>query len=315
MCGRLLLVGQAAEDGGNAHEEGDSVPGDVLERRLRVELRQDHDGRAGVEGRAGTRAMEAAAVEPRRGVHRHVAVAHREMDHHVVCGEDLVDACERNGLGVAGGAGCIQAGRLVVDVVDDVRLGLGCAFDEGRIGGGAPGSAVPDGQEDFRPMLGQAQGLLHGFPAGGAEHQHLRAGVVDAPGQFARAESEADGAADGARLVGGDIADGEFRTVAQLHHQDVPLPEAGAHQGVGEAVAFQVQFPVGPATAVGGGDHRGAVSVPPHVAHEAFDPGITRFEYLSEIFHFSVFKGQNKITKVVDFCQISAENGLFLWEI
>ena len=138
-------------------------------------------------------------------------------------------------------------------------------------------------------MVGQAEGLLDGFPAGGAEKQRLRTGVVDAPGQFARAEAEADGAADGARLVGGDIADGEFRAVAQLHHQDVPLPEAGVHQGVREAVAFTVQFPVSPAPSVGGRDHRRAVPVPPHVPHEAFDPSIARFEYLSEVVHFSVF--------------------------
>ena len=97
------------------------------------------------------------------------------------------------------------------------------------------------------------------------------------------------GAADGACLVGGDIADGEFRAVAQLHHQDVPLLEAGVHQGVGEAVALPVQFPVGPAPVIGGGNHRGAVSVPPYVPHETFNPSIARFEYLSEVVHFSVF--------------------------
>ena len=290
VCGLLLFVGQTAEDRRDTYEEGNTVPGDILERRLRIELREDHDGRAGVEGRAGARAVEAAAVEPGRGVHRHVAVVHREMDHHVVRGQDFVDARERNGLGMAGGAGCIQAGRLVIDIMDDVRFGLRSAFDEGRIGGGPPGSAVPDGQEDFRPMVGQAEGLFHGFPAGGAEQQRLRAGVVDAPGQFARTETEADRAADGARLVGGDIADGELRAVAQLHHQDISLPEAGVHQGVGEAVAFKVQFPISPAPSVGGRNHRGAVSVPPHVAHEALDPGIAGFEYLSEIFHFSVFE-------------------------
>ncbi len=311
----FLFVGQTAEDRGNPHEEGDAVPGDVLERRLSVELRKDHDGRAGIEGRAGARAVKAAAMEPRRGVHRDVAVAHREMDHHVMCGQDFVDARERNGLGMAGGAGRIEAGRLVVDVVVHVRLGLRRAFNEGRIGGGPPRRAVPDGQEDFRPVMGQAQRMLHGFPAGGAEQERLRAGVVDAPGQFARAETEADGTADGARLVGGDIADGEFRTVAQLHHQDISLPEAGVHQGVGEAVAFAVQLPVGPAPSVGGRNHRGAVPVPPHVAHEALDPGIARFEYLLEIVHFSVFQLQNKIRKRVDLRQIYAENGLFLWEI
>ena len=163
--------------------------------------------------------------------------------------------------------------------------------------------------------MGQAQGLLHGFAAGGAEHQRLRAGVVDAPGQFARAEAETDGAADGARLMGGDIADGEFRAVAQLHHQDISLPEAGFHQGVGEAVAFAVQFPISPVPAVGGGNHRGAVPIPPHIPHEAFDPSIARFEYLSEVVHFSVFLLQNKNRKQVDFGQIMAENGLFLWEI
>ena len=212
------------------------------------------------------------------------------MDHHVVRGEDLVDARERDGLGMAGRTGSIEAGCLVIDVVDYVRLGLRRAFDEGCIGRGAPGSAVPDGQENVRPMVGQAESLLDGFPAGGAEKQRLRTGVVDAPGQFARAEAEADGAADGARLVGGDIADGELRAVAQLHHQDISLPEAGVHQGVGEAVAFKVQFPISPAPSVGGRNHRGAVSVPPHVAHEALDPGIAGFEYLSEIFHFSVFE-------------------------
>ena len=124
VCGLLLFVGQTAEDRRDTYEEGNTVPGDILERRLRIELREDHDGRAGVEGRAGASAVEAAAMEPRRGVHRDVAVTHREMDHHVMGGEDLVDACERNGLGMAGGAGRIKAGRLVIDVMDHVRFGL-----------------------------------------------------------------------------------------------------------------------------------------------------------------------------------------------
>ena len=189
-------------------------------------------------------------------------------------GEDLVDARERNRLGMTGRAGCIEAGCLVIDVVDHVGFRLRGACYEGSVGRSAPRGAVADDQEDFRPMMGQVEGHFYGFLAGGAEHQHLRQGVVDAPGQFARAEAEADGAADGARLVGGDIPDGEFRTVAQLHHQDIPLLKAGIHQGIGEAVAFEVEFPVGPAPSIGGRDHCGAVSIPPHVAHEALDPGI-----------------------------------------
>ena len=104
MSGLLLFVGQAAEDRGDADQESDAVLRHVSERRLRVEFRKDDDGRAGVEGRTGARAVEAAAVEPGRGIHRDVAVAHREMDHHVVGGKDLVDARQGNGLRVAGGA-------------------------------------------------------------------------------------------------------------------------------------------------------------------------------------------------------------------
>jgi hypothetical protein len=91
--------------------------------------------------------------------------------------------------------------------------------------------------------------------------------------------------------------------------------ETGVHQGVGEAIALEIQLSVGPAPSVGGGDHRRAVSVPAHIAHKTLDPGVAGFEYLSEIFHFSVFWLQNKIKKWVDFGQISAENGFFLWDI
>ena len=164
------------------------------------------------------------------------------MNHHVVRGEDLVDARQRNRLGMAGGAGSKEAGRLVVDIVDYVRFCFTRAFHEGGV---AAVFAAHD-DDDVGPVISQCQGLRHGFAAGIAHHEHLRTGVVDAPGQFARAEAEAHRAADGAGLVGGDIAESELGTVPKHHHQDVAFLQARIHQRIGEAVAFDVQFPVGP---------------------------------------------------------------------
>jgi len=123
-------------------------------------------------------------------------------------------------------------------------------------------------------MRGQFQRLFHGLPVSGIEKEHLGVGIVDAPGQFSRREAEAGRAAHGARLVRGEIAEDEFGAVAQLHHDDVPLPETGSEKGLGEAVALGIQFPVGPAASVGGIHHRQAVSVAPDVPQKALDPGI-----------------------------------------
>ena len=46
--------------------------------------------------------------------------------------------------------------------------------------------------------------------------------------------------------VGGDIAESELGTVAEHHHEDVAFLQSRVHQGIGEPVAFNVQFPVGP---------------------------------------------------------------------
>ena len=65
--------------------------------------------------------MQAAAVEPRCGVHRHVLIAHREVYHHIVSRQHLVDACHSHALRSASGAAGIEAAGFVVYVI--YRLG------------------------------------------------------------------------------------------------------------------------------------------------------------------------------------------------
>ena len=261
----FLLVGQAAEDGGDAHQKGDAVLRHVVQGRLRIEFGKDDDRGAGIESRAGACAVEAAAVEPGRRVHRHVPVAHREMDHHVVGRQHLVDTGHRDGLGMTGRAGGVQAAGFVIDIVLDLRLFAGSAFHEAAVGEESAFGSFFRREDQVGPMRGQFQRLFHGFAIGSIEKERLGAGIVDAPGEFARREAEAGRAAYGARLVRGEIAEDEFGAVAQLHHDDVPLPEAGREEGLREAVALGIQLPVGPAASVGGIHHRQAVSVAPHV--------------------------------------------------
>ena len=175
---------------------------------------------------------------------------------------------------MTGRAGGVQAAGFVIDIVLDLRLFAGSAFHEAAVGEESAFGSFFRREDQVGPMRGQFQRLFHGFPAGGVEKEGLGPGIVDAPGEFSRREAEAGRAAHGARLVGSEVAEDEFGAVAQLHHDDVSLPEAGREEGLCEPVALGVQFPVGPAASVGGIHHRQAVSVAPDVPQKALDPGI-----------------------------------------
>ena len=175
---------------------------------------------------------------------------------------------------MAGRTGGVQAAGLVIDIVLDIRLFAGGALNEAFIGEESAFGSFLRRQDQVGPMRGQFQRLFHGLPVSGVEKEYLGVGIVDAPGEFPRGEAEAGRAAHGARLVGGEVAENEFGAVAQLHHDDVPFPEAGREEGLREAVALGIQFPVGPAAFVGGIHHRQAVPVAPDIPQEALDPGI-----------------------------------------
>ena len=92
----FLCVSEVFQHGRYSDQEGNVVFPDIFQCFLCIELAHDYHAAAGVQSRARSCAVESSSVEPRRGVHRDVPVAHREMNHHVVAGENFIDAGERN---------------------------------------------------------------------------------------------------------------------------------------------------------------------------------------------------------------------------
>ena len=107
-------------------------------QRLGAKSRRIDDLAARVQRRARAARMDAAAVEPRGHIHRAVGRTQREMHHHIVRGQHLVDIVDRHALGPVGRARGVQAGGFVVDMRGESRPAgsvSGCPDDIIRIAG------------------------------------------------------------------------------------------------------------------------------------------------------------------------------------
>ena len=286
----LLFVGQFLEHGGHTDDEGDLVALDVFERGDGVKLGHDHQRGAGVECGAGTGAVEPAAVKPRRRVHRHVPVAHGEVNHHVVAGEYLVDARERHGLRASRCARGVEASSLVVDIIRRVvfRFADGSTFHIVVIGNDLIIALAVDDYQAARAPARELHGLEYLVLVRGVEEEDDGARLADDIRQFAYAQTVADGAVDRVGLVRGDVGEHECGAVEQLEHYDIALPESVLPHAVDKAVYLAVELTVGPCLVLQGPYHGRATAVAPHIAHESFDPCVSAFEYFLKTLHVSV---------------------------
>ncbi len=210
-------------------------------------------------------------------------------------GKDLVDAGQRDGLLASGGAGGVEADRLVIDIVFYSGLGL----DRGRTGhifpvwNGVSAALFAGDDKAGRLVAAQGEGLADDGLHVRVEDEHLRDGVVQRLGKLSAAQTETDRATHGVQLVGGDVCENEFRAVQELEHHDILLAHPVVLKRVAQAVDLGVELDIVPHSVGDRVDDGGPVGISADIAHEPFDPGVFALENLfkTRSFHNSCVLG------------------------
>ena len=279
QCGQvggraLLRAREHRNDGRHADQEGNLVLLRVFQGTLGREVAQDDHFAACVQRRAGAARVDAAAVEPRGHVHGAVQGPEREVHHHVMRGEHLVNIVDRHALGAVGGTRGIQPGGFIVDMRVEVDRGIGFGLHGNivlipcmsRRSFGA--ALVIDHDDGLRLVFAQMERAAGQFAELGVVDKRLGAAVVDHERDLARALPVIDRAGDCADLMRRQIAEYELRRVEQGKHHHVVFPYAIRAKRMRQAVCLGVQFLIGPAAAGKRVVQRGARAKTRYVAQE-----------------------------------------------